>query len=303
MSRVLVTGSNGFIGSHLVERLTGRGDDVVCMVRETSDTRWLKGISADYVCADLCSAESLKDAVCNVEKIYHVGGAVRAVMGSDLYRINSEGTRNLVETVKNCGSQVENFIYVSSQAAWGPSGGEAVSDYGKSKKKAEDYVKSLPNNSIVIPAAVYGPRDEDFLSVFRMADRFGVFLRPAGAGQLSFIHVEDCVKGIINVSPGERVFLSDGENYTWEEVAYALQGSVGKKVRCLDIPGGLVKMIGTAASAWGMLTSKPAVLNKDKVKEIFAGDWVMPSSGIEVKYKLNDGFRQTYQWYIEKGRL
>ena len=70
----LVTGGNGFIGSHLVEHLLRQGYSVRCLVRKTSDLRWLRNLNVEYAYGDLFDNEALKLALQNVEIIFHSAG-------------------------------------------------------------------------------------------------------------------------------------------------------------------------------------------------------------------------------------
>ena len=74
-TRALVTGANGFIGSHLVELLQDRGDQPFAMVRKTSNVDNLKGRKVDYRYADVSDVDSLREAMSGVEIVYHVAGA------------------------------------------------------------------------------------------------------------------------------------------------------------------------------------------------------------------------------------
>ncbi|MGM0441464.1 MAG: NAD-dependent epimerase/dehydratase family protein [Elusimicrobiota bacterium] len=300
--KILITGANGFIGSHLAGLMVERDSRVYCMVRESSNLRWLEKLDVEYVYADLLKPDSLKKAVEGVDEIYHLAGAVRAVYNSKLYKINYRGTKNLVEAAKKYNSRVKKFTYVSSQSAWGPKNRGPVSHYGKSKKKAEDCVKNLKNFAIVRPAAVYGPRDRDFLSLFRTAE-YGFFIKPLQAGKLNFIHVKDCTRGIADSPAGKEIFLSDGKNYSWDEVKKTFEKTVGRKIVTLVLPRKFVEAIGHLGSMTGKITGTPLSLNKDKVKEILAGDWVVPKSPVNVEFPLEEGFKNTYKWYKDKGWL
>lgn len=301
--RVLVTGSNGFIGSHLVERLLKNGCEVKCMLRKTSDIRWLEGLSFKSAYADFSDPGTLRGAVKDVDEVYHLGGTVRVIHSKMYYEINSNGTRNLIEVIKKVNPDIEKFVYVSSQAAWGPRGKGPVSHYGCSKAEAEKWVKELNNYSIVRPVSVYGPRDRDFLSIIKMAEK-GIFLKPwTGAGRLSFIYISDCVEGILNAGAGKELFLSDGRDYTWDEFRKVLENVLNRKIMCIKVPKTLVRLAGICGTVSGKLKGFPAKLNYDKVKEIFGGDWVVPGTSVEAKYNLRSGFTETVNWYNKMGWL
>ena len=79
MSRILITGANGFIGSHLVRKLLELKEEhqweeeIVCMVRSTSDISSLKGLDVKLIIGDLRDPESLIPAVKGATYIYHLG--------------------------------------------------------------------------------------------------------------------------------------------------------------------------------------------------------------------------------------
>lgn len=301
--RVLVTGSNGFIGSHLVERLIENGCEVKCMVRKTSNLRWLNGLPFECIYADFRDPDSLQEAVKNIDRVYHLGGTVRVVHKNIYYEVNSGGTRNLIEAIKKVNPGIKKFVYVSSQAAWGPLGKGPVSHYGRSKAEAEEWAKKIDNYSIVRPVSVYGPRDRDFLPVIKMAAK-GFFLKPrAGVGKLSFIYISDCVDGILNAEIGKEQFLSDGKDYTWDGFRGVLENIFSRKIRCIKLPKTLVKMAGMWGTVSGKLKGFPEKLNYDKVKEIFGGDWIVPDTPVKAEYDLESGFTETINWYTKTGWL
>ncbi|MFC2062058.1 NAD-dependent epimerase/dehydratase family protein [Elusimicrobiota bacterium] len=300
--KVLVTGANGFIGSHLVDKLIKQGFSVKCMVRKTSNLRWIDKCLVDCVCADMCDSGSLEEAVKDVDYIYHLGGTVRMVNSHRFYEINSTGTKNLVEAVKKKNPGIKKFVYVSTLAAGDAQGKEPVSHYGKSKREAEEWVKELEVYSIVRPTGVYGPRDTDFLRLFKMAIK-GIFIKPRKSGDLSFIHVNDCVEGILNAGTGKVSFLSDGSRYSWDEVMKVLENILEKKIRCVVIPLTLIKVMGLIGTVFSKVTGTPVLLNMDKVKEINAGDWVVTDTSVKAEYHLESGLRDTYRWYREAGWL
>ncbi len=298
--KILITGATGFIGSHLADYLSKRGGRIRCIVRKNSNLNWLKKINVECVYADLLNPLTLKKAVKNIDVIYHLAGLVRATNPSQLYKVNCKGTKNLVDSVMDL--NLTKFVYVSSQAAWGPENAGPVSKYGRSKKISERYVKSLENYSIVRPVAVYGPRDKDFLPLFKMA-KSGFFIQPRNCGKLNFTYVKDCVRGIVTSELDKESFLSDGKDYTWEDVKKTFEKTINRKILSVKLPCSLVRLSGCVGEVVGKLRGTPVSLNNDKVREMLAGNWVVPQTSFSGGVTLEEGFENTYKWYKENSWL
>ena len=119
--RVVVTGANGFIGSHLVERLLERGDDVRAMVRASARLDNLAGCKPTLVHASLADVDSMTAAFDGAEIVYHVAGLTAAFTRAEFERANTEGTRNVLAAVKAARRPPRRVVYVSSLMAAGPS--------------------------------------------------------------------------------------------------------------------------------------------------------------------------------------
>ena len=78
MTKVFVTGGTGFIGSHLVDELIKKNYTVKCLVRKTSNIKWLKDKPVEFINGDLWSEKVLGNALKDVDYIYHVGGVTFA---------------------------------------------------------------------------------------------------------------------------------------------------------------------------------------------------------------------------------
>ena len=151
MKKVLVTGSTGFIGSHLVDELIKRGFKVRCLVRNGSNLSVIEGKSVEIAMGSYSDIESLENAVKDVEVVFHLGAIINGSDWKTFYEVNTLGTENLFKAYSKAGNKKKKFIFISSIAASGPAsrnnlknesdGDTPVSLYGKSKLLAEGVVK------------------------------------------------------------------------------------------------------------------------------------------------------------------
>ena len=119
MSKTLVTGATGFIGSHVVRALLDRGDEVRVLVRQSSRSDNLDGLDLDVARGDILEPRSVSRALRGVDRVFHVAGLTSLRASSErLFLINVEGTRNVLEASLKAG--VERVVYTSSVAAVGP---------------------------------------------------------------------------------------------------------------------------------------------------------------------------------------
>ncbi len=115
-----MTGGTGFIGSHLSEALLDRGNQVRCLVRKGSDSKWLKGLPIEIAVGDCRDKTSLAEAVKDTDHVFHLAGITKAIDEKTYFEINASGTENLIRACLENNPHLQKFVYVSSQAAAGP---------------------------------------------------------------------------------------------------------------------------------------------------------------------------------------
>lgn len=323
----LVTGANGFIGSHVVDELLACGHAVRCLVRHTSDLRWLAGHSVEYVYGDVCDAEALTRAVEGVDRVVHAAGITKVLSPVELHRVNVEGTRRVVEVAAARPGSPPHVVHISSIAAAGPSrdgvplhegsAGGPVSRYGVSKAAAETEVRAFADRvpvTIVRPPIVYGPRDRGLLPLFRMAAR-GIVVQGGFARRLfSIVHARDLARGVAAAAERGRTlvsghasegvyYLADERPYSWADLARAVGDALERQVRVLRLPDGLAYAAALMGEVVARARGRPLIINLDKVREGTAGHWVCQSLAareqlsFSPEYGLARGFEDTVRWY------
>jgi len=327
VKKVLITGGTGFIGSHVTELLINRGYSVTCLVRDPSNLRWLSGLDIEVARGDCLLPESLVSAVQRASIVIHAAGLTKAKWAREYYEVNQIGTQNILEACMLHNPGLEKFVFVSSLAAAGPSRDgkpvtakdtpNPVSDYGKSKLFAEQEVLKYKDQFPVVilrPSAVYGPRVRDMYELFRWASR-GLTLEIRGKERLlNFCYVSDLVQAIalaLEKQPpsGSIYFVAERRPYSWSEFREALLTTGDVKAVTFKIPKMAGYLIGLLSELGSLFTSKPALTNRQKIREAVQQYWtcdietIEKDLGFKSVFPLQQGLSRTWRWYRDNGWL
>lgn len=327
MAKAFVTGATGFIGSHLVDELLKKSYEIKCLVRKSSNTKWLKGKQVEYIEGDLFTDEILKRALSDVDYLYHVGGVTFAKKKEEFYRGNVDATKSLLEACYKYNPGIKKFVHVSSQAAVGPSfDGKPIDEtrdyfplttYGRSKVEAEKAVMGYFDRmkcTIVRPPAVYGPRDYAIFEYFKSMNRGLQPLIGFDNKLVSLIHGVDLVKGFIlagesELSASNIYFISSEQFYNWRDVGEMTGRLLGRKTIRVIVPHFAVKTTAFFAQVFGFFSPKPVVLNIEKSRELTQRFWICSIEkakrelGFKEGFTLEEGFKDTIDWYKKEGWL
>jgi dihydroflavonol-4-reductase len=326
--RALVTGANGFIGSHLADTLLAKGWEVRCLVRRKSNRRWLLGKDMELLeCDDVTAVDVARQAVRQVDVVFHVLGTLVASTLEQYRQVNVTPVRVFLNACESEGN-LKRFVLVSSQGASGPNRGpngrmsesdpcHPVSAYGRSKLEAEEVAGQYEGRvpiTIVRPSAMYGPRDVNFLKLFRSAHRRGKLPQVGGQPKsLCLAHVHDIVEGtflsaVCDSALNKTYFLASEEICTYQDVLAAMERAVAKPVRLAVVPDWAVRGMMWYADILRWF-GKDILLNRDRLTTLSYPRWVCDVSraradfGYRQSISLADGFCGTYQWYLKEGWL
>jgi len=324
----LVTGANGFIGSHLAEELVAGGYQVRCLVRKNSDVRWLLGLGAQIIRGSYEDEDSLAAAVLGVDFVYHLAGAVKARRPAEFYRANTEATARLARIALKAAPGLKRFLFSSSQAAVGPSDCldkpkceidecRPVSDYGRSKLLAEKGLAELSDRlalTVIRPPSVYGPRDTEIFMYFQWINRGLALLPGIGKRYAHLIYVKDLVRGMVLAAEsdktiGKTYFLAEGRGYSWQEISDLMALSLGRRPLKVHVPLAFARFSAVLSEAGALVSGKPTQFSRQKVAEMAQRYWTISAKaarddfGFECRYDLSRGLEETAKWYKDNGWL
>jgi UDP-glucose 4-epimerase len=302
LTRVLVTGGGGFIGSNLVRALLERGDEVRVLDNfSTGNRQNLAGLEVDVVEGELRSYERVHNAVRGVEIVFHLGalGSVPRSVQDPLTSnaVNVDGTLNVLLAARDEG--VRRVVFSSSSSVYGTrrelpvredQAADPLSPYGVAKLAAERYCVSFSRvyesfESVVVRYFnVFGPRQSPLsqyaavIPLFITAIAAGEPIRIDGDGEQSrdFTYVSNVVDGTILAAAAAG---ASGRIFNVAASAPASVNHVAETIgRILDRPVEKVfapSRAGDIRDSWADITS---------AREAFGWE---PSIGLE------DGLRHT----------
>jgi len=322
---VLVTGANGFVGSHLADRLLASGRRVRALVRRSSDLKYVPyGVELAY--GDITDPHSLPPVLEGVSAVYHVAGLVASHRDASYFEVNEGGTGNLLRACLKSAPGLDRFVLVSSLAAAGPSPsgvpvGETdpprpVSVYGRSKLAGEKVALAFRDHlpvTIVRPPIVYGPREADLFTFFEMIDQG---IAPAFPRQkfYSLVHVSDLVRGIemareSEAAVGRTYNLASASAASLDGLFGAIGRALGKTPWRVPVPEPILRLVGGPVDALLPALGVRSRPLADKVREMLPDYWVADTTaarrdfGFRTRVSLEAGVRDAVASYRSEGRL
>ena len=332
--RILITGASGFIGSFIVEEALRRGFETWAAVRKSSSREFLKDERIHLIELNLSSEKQLKQQLKDIQFDYvvHAAGVTKCLHKEDFFRINTEGTKNLVRALLDLQMPLKRFIYISSLSIMGAIREEQPykeirehdkakpnTAYGKSKLEAEQWLVSLNEKLgmknekllpyvILRPTGVYGPRERDYFMMAKSIKAHTDFAVGFKQKDITFVYVTDVVQAVfLAMEKGETgrcYFLSDGEVYQSSTFSNLIRKELGNPwwIR-ITAPLWLLRVITFCGEYMGHLTGKVTALNNDKYNIMKQRNWrcdINPARqelGYNPQVKLEEGVHKSIEWY------
>lgn len=316
--RILITGATGFVGSFIVEEALNKGMEVWAAVRKSSSLKYLQDERIHKVELNLSSAGQMTQVLNDVmpDYVVHAAGMTKALHESDFFKVNTEGTKNLITALQTMEMPLKRFVFISSLSVMGAIREEEPhteildtdtpqpnTAYGRSKLAAEIWLKKecrLPF-TILRPTGIYGPREKDYML---MADSIKKGIDTAVGYKrqdLTFIFVKDVVQAVFRSMKSEKTvakayFLSDGKSYSSRDFSDLIIKELGKcHVLRITFPLWVLRIVCAVSDAWMHVTGKLSTLNNDHYNILRQRNWLCNITPAQRDFGYNP------EWTLEAG--
>src|ERR1017187_3164236 len=255
--KVFLTGSTGFVGSHVAREYVAAGAELRLLTRATSKLAAIEGLAAEVVVGDLRQPEALRTALRGCDALVHVAADYRLWVRDpkEMYAANVDGTRELLRIAREEG--VTKVVYTSSVATMGFKADGTIVDestpveladmigaYKRSKFMAEQEAiaaaRAGQHVMILNPTTPIGPGDAKPTPTGRIVVDFlnrkfpayvDTGLNLVDVGEVARMHVAALEWG----TPGERYILG-GENLTLKQILDRMSAITGLPSPTLKVP-------------------------------------------------------------------
>jgi nucleoside-diphosphate-sugar epimerase len=170
-TKILITGVNGFVGSHLAERLIENKIEVIGLSRNIEKISWLENKGLKSLKGDILNISEFENNITGCDVIVHSASwSGNLNISEDMaWKTNVEGTANIISLAKKLG--IKKIIYISSIAVYGLNNSLLIDEstntpfinelYTDSKITAENLIINSGMPYVIIrPGCIYGPRGE-----------------------------------------------------------------------------------------------------------------------------------------------
>lgn len=307
MSRVVLFGASGFIGSHIRTRLSDKR--LVTPSRREVDLQ-----SADQIRSVLRPGDVVINAAGYAQPTDRSPQAIEHFRNSNVVAV-----KNLATVGAESG--IAQFIHMSSVAAMGTLTGENLgedargpitSPYAESKREAESVLNGFQSAlpiTILRPTSVFGEGRGLALTLCRLARSPIVFLPAGGRALIPFTYVGNVVEAVVAVVGNRRAYggtfiVGDDRSYALRSILLELSCWLGCTPRTLSVP-----TAATAAAVWAYegvarLSGRSPLVDRGRLAILttsvsYSTARITEAVGYEPRYSLSEGLRRIAYWYLE----
>lgn len=313
---IVITGATGLLGSHLIERFSAAGIPIAGLCRPGKESLLPPGVTTRT--GDVLDQPSLREAFEGAEAVIHSAAFVsfNPRRKSQIYEVNAEGTRNVVNTCLQLG--IPRLIHISSVAALGRKRNEIITEtsawteadsaYGHSKYLAELEVfrgmeegleVSLVNPSVILSASRPGQSSSALLDYVWQQKNFYV------DGVLNYVDARDVAEVVFQLyekpAPGEKFILSAG-SISLHEFFRQTAVLMGKRAPGIKVSPWFIRLAGLLEEVKALILGKEPQVTRESARLVTNRH---SYDNTKVQKTLNFKFRElqeTLEWCCNEYR-
>ena len=270
--KVLITGYPGFLADCLVSYLDPQGYDIYTL-------GLLNAPRNNHILSDLSEEIHLIHDI-DFDIVLHAAGKAHTVPKNkkeedSFYKVNLNGTANLIKALDNLSTPSKSFIFISTVAVYGKEAGENIDEtielaadtaYGKSKKLAEDYIlnwKTTAKKTIIRLPLLVGKNPPGNLAKMIKSIKNGTYFNVGkGEAKRSMVLADDIARFIPTLAQHEGVYnLTDGYHPTFAELQNKFCDVLNKK-KNPNIPYSIAKIVARIGDKWDRIPLNSNILSK-----------------------------------------
>ncbi|MBQ4493539.1 MAG: NAD-dependent epimerase/dehydratase family protein [Elusimicrobiaceae bacterium] len=295
MKTAVITGGQGFVGQRLCEKLLSEGYKVKIFSR--SAYKGAPRENVEVIKVDYSNIAALRTQLEGVNVVFHLAACLFGYNYQDFYKANVGVSKNLCAAAQGI-LGLDSFVYLSSQAAAGPAKDKKhpidetcapcpVSDYGRTKLGAEEYVLNLPDtmHRVILRApVVFGRNDSGVSKIASWVKRGLMVNTSSGETYFNFIYIEDLVNALylastLSAANAQVFFVGEDKSYSWTYFITTMAEKMGvPRPFMFTLPLWALEAVAWCYQNLAKVFKFAPALNYDKVREAaIKGDWVFTS--------------------------
>jgi len=296
LKKILVTGHNGFLGSHLTEELSKKFEIIGLSNNHTKNSK-IKQINKDI--RKVKTSDIPKDISCIIHLAALTDVKFCEKFPTQCFQVNVMGTQNLLEIARNLNSK---FIFLSTSHVYGVPENLPItekhslhptSNYASSKLAAEiiceSYSKSYNLDCTILRIfSVYGPKSPEHLVTSRIISQFltkNIIELGNSNSKRDFIYVKDVISAIefvIKKSKGFKIYnVGNGKSFSILELCTILENITGKNISIKPIK---------------------SLLRKTDAIDVFSNNSHLRQLGWKSKISIKEGLKITFDWFYSNSK-
>jgi len=329
----LLTGASGFLGGNILTQLVERGEKVRVLMSPNNPAIERMPEGTEIAIGNLLDKESLERFfTASPDKeliVIHSAGIItmETRANKNVYQVNVEGTRNMVE--QSIQHKVRKLVYISSTSAIVelPHGQKIKEEkehnpdlvfgyYSKTKAMASNLVLEAAANSnldasVVYPSGIFGPNDYRFGVITKSVKMVARGRLPLSLeGTFNSVDVRDLAAGVIACCEKGRKgepYIMASETYTFDQLIAMIFEEMGIKRRLLTLPLWLIRPFSNVGFIYTKITKRPAYFNRFSAYNFernneFSSEKATKELGFESR-PLSETIADTIEWLREVGEL